>query len=140
MPLAMTACGKKVCETVFIPISISIYLLNRSSERLESFLLAAVMLHLLFLGHTASLPCAGLQSTNLNGTPLLEDAFQRHKILLSDIHGSKTADLQQDCKHKMGHETLCNIAHVAAGSFIHVLSTEVEDCLGDPSLSHCKNY
>lgn len=44
----------------------------------------------------------------------------------------------------MGHETLGEIAlqnrpHVAAGSFVHVLSTEAGDCLGDPSLSHCKN-
>lgn len=33
-----------------------------------------------------NLPCTDLQSPNLNGTPLLEDTFQRHKILLSDTH------------------------------------------------------
>lgn len=53
IPLAITACGREACEAVFIPVSTSIYLLNLSSERLESFFLAAVMLHLLFPGHTA---------------------------------------------------------------------------------------
>lgn len=50
----LTACDKKAYETVFIPVSPSIYLLKSFSEGLETFFLAVAMLHLLFLGHTAS--------------------------------------------------------------------------------------
>lgn len=92
-------------------------------------------------GTQPPLPCTGLQSPDLNGTPLLADTFQRHKILLSNTHGWKTADLLlQDWEHKTGHEpfgriSLQNTPPVAAGSFVRVFSTEA----GDPSVSHRRN-